>query len=124
IQDCVSGVDASNRKQSETAEGLMSRRWALMVAVTTCAFHPILALAQADPPPGFRELELALTIARAGYECPTVDHIEAANTGAPGGEALRPEVATGKNGRRFLIVTSGRRNAIPVVRPLPAAERE
>jgi len=66
------------------------------------------------------ELELALIISRAGYDCPAVDSIEVATNPQPGWEVLRPEVAVCKNGKRFIVVSSGRRNTQPVVRPLAA----
>jgi hypothetical protein len=90
--------------------------------VLALALLPATANAQAAPPPGFRELELALVIARAGYDCPAVDSIEVATNAQPGWEIVRPEVAICKNGKRFMVVSSGRRNARPVVRPLPGAE--
>jgi hypothetical protein len=89
--------------------------------VAALVFHPAAVAAQAVPPPGFHELELALTIARAGHDCPAVARVEAATSNEPGWEVLRPEVAVCRNGKRFLVVTSGRRNAQPVVRPLPAS---
>jgi len=101
------------------AEIAMSRRcvWSMIAMI----IGPAIAHAQSRPPPGFRELELALTIARAGHECPAVERIETTNSDQPGWDILRPEVAVCRNGRRFLVVTSGRRNAQPIVRPLPAA---
>jgi hypothetical protein len=107
------------RRLQQVAEAAMIRRCAwLAIAV---AVYPLAAVAQANPPPGYHELELALTIARAGHDCPTVERIEATNNDQPGWDVLRPEVAVCRNGKRFLVVTSGRRNAQPVVRPLPAA---
>lgn len=104
-------------------EAMMVRRSAWTGLAAAMLFQAIPAQSQTVPP-GFRELELALTIARAGYECPVVERIEGNSSSEPGWESLRPEVAVCKNGRRFLVVTSGRRNAQPVVRPLPAAAAE
>jgi hypothetical protein len=98
----------------------MVRQCTWLVPVTALVLYPAVAPAQAVPPPGFHELELALTISRAGHDCPAVARIEAATSSEPGWEILRPEVAVCRNGKRFLVVTSGRRNAQPVVRPLPA----
>jgi hypothetical protein len=96
----------------------MFRRRLRAALVLALALFPAIAKAQAVPPPGFRELELALIIARAGFDCPAVDSIEVATNSQPGWEILRPEVAVCKNGKRFIVVSSGRRNARPVVRPL------
>src|SRR5262245_59428633 len=91
--------------------------WTVLVLALS---GPSAAQAQATPPPGFREVELALTISKAGHDCPAVERIETTNSTEPGWDVLRPEVAVCRNGKRFLVVTSGRRNAQPVVRPLPA----
>ena len=98
----------------------MCRRRALVLLGMALGLFPAPANAEAAPPPGFRELELALIIARAGFDCPAVDSIEVATNPQPGWEILRPEVAVCKNGKRFIVVSSGRRNARPVVRPLAA----
>ena len=98
----------------------MCRARALVLLVLALGFMPATAKAQAAPPPGFRELELALIIARAGFDCPAVDSIEVATNPQPGWDVLRPEVAVCKNGKRFIVVSSGRRNTRPVVRPLDA----
>jgi hypothetical protein len=84
------------------------------------------ANAQPVPPPGFHELELAIIIARAGYDCPSVASIEVMTNPMPGWESLRPEVAVCQDGKRYLIAHSGRRgaDARPVVRPLPAPAKE
>ena len=84
----------------------MTRRrvWTLVAF----ALHPIAAGAQGMPPPGFHELELALIIARAGYDCPAVESIEVKSNPMPGWESLRPEVAVCQNGKRYLIAQSGR----------------
>ena len=96
----------------------MRRRRSRAVLVMAVVIFPAIANAQAAPPPGFRELELALIIARAGFNCPAVDSIEVATNPQPGWDVLRPEVAVCKNGKRFIVVSSGRRNTRPVVRPL------
>jgi hypothetical protein len=100
----------------------MARLW--VGTTLMLAMLPFGALAQAVPPPGFRELELALTISRAGHECPAVERIDTTSSNDPGWEILRPEVALCRNGKRFLVVTSGRRNSQPVVRPLPPSGTE
>ena len=102
----------------------MGRRCAWAVLVMALALDPVVANAQAAPPPGFRELELALIIARAGYDCPAVESVEVTSNPMPGWEVLRPEVAVCQNGKRYLVAHSGRRgaDARPVVRPLPAKE--
>jgi hypothetical protein len=102
----------------------MNRRRARAVLVMALGLLPATAKAEAAPPPGFRELELALIIARAGFDCPAVDSIEVTTNPQPGWEILRPEVAVCKNGKRFMVVTSGRRNTRPVVRPLSEPGRE
>src|SRR5882672_7096480 len=96
----------------------MRRRRSRAVLVMALMLLPATAKAQTPPPPGFRELELALIIARAGFDCPAVEGIEVTTNPQPGWEILRPEVAVCKNGKRFMVVTSGRRNTRPVVRPL------
>jgi hypothetical protein len=96
----------------------MRRRRSRAVLVMALVFFPAIANAQAAPPPGFRELELALIISRAGFDCSAVDSIEVATNSQPGWDVLRPEVAVCKNGKRFIVVSSGRRNTRPVVRPL------
>lgn len=92
-------------------------------ALLALLLAPAAAQGEAVRPPGLRELELALIIARAGYDCPVVESVEVLTNPMPGWESLRPEVALCKNGRRFLIAQSGRSggNIRPVVRPLPAA---
>ena len=98
----------------------MRRQCWRAVLVMALGLFPATVKAEAAPPPGFRELELALIIARAGYDCPAVDSIEVSINPQPGWEILRPEVAVCKNGKRFIVVSSGRRNTRPVVRPLAA----
>jgi hypothetical protein len=95
-------------------------------AVMALALSPMAASAQVAPPPGFHELELAIIIARAGYDCPVVESFEVTTNPMPGWESLRPEVAICQNGKRYLIAHSGRRgaDARPVVRPLPAPAKE
>jgi hypothetical protein len=73
-------------------------------------------------PLGAHELELAQIIRQAGYDCRAVESINISPNPDPAFAALRPEVATCSNGKKFLIVRSGRGgvNARPVVRPLPS----
>ena len=96
----------------------MFRRCSRAVVVMALVSFAAIAKAQTTTPPGFRELELALIIARAGFDCSAVDSIEVATNPQPGWDVLRPEVAVCKNGKRFIVVSSGRRNTKPVVRPL------
>jgi hypothetical protein len=82
---------------------------------------PVLAAAQATPPPGSRERELAQIIRQAGYDCGAVERIDVAPSPDVGLEGFRPEVALCTNGKKFLIAKGGRggANARTVVRPLP-----
>ena len=82
---------------------------------------PTLANAQSGSAPGSRERELAQIIREAGYECSQVESITNAPAPPPGWESLRPEIATCRNGKRFLVTKSGRSggNLRPVVRPMP-----
>jgi hypothetical protein len=77
------------------------------------------AQGQTDPRPDFHERELALIIASAGHDCPQIESVSSPENNEPGWNVLRPEVVVCRNGNRFMIVTSGRRNALPIVRPLP-----
>jgi len=81
-----------------------------------------MAAAQAPSPPGFHERELAQIIRQAGYDCREVESIEIKVSPDPAFDSLRPEVATCKSGKKFLVTKSGRggRNARPIVRALPA----
>jgi len=81
---------------------------------------PTLANAQSGSPPGSRERELAQIIREAGYDCSQVASITNAPEPPPGWESLRPEIATCRNGKSFLVTKSGRRNVRPVVRPIPS----
>jgi hypothetical protein len=80
------------------------------------------AIANAQSGSGNRERELAQIIREAGYDCSQVDSITNAPEPPPGWESLRPEIATCRNGRRFLVTKSGRSggNLRPVVRPMPS----
>ena len=78
------------------------------------------AQAQPDLPPDTRERELALIIASESHDCPQIESISSPENNEPGWNILRPEVVVCRNGKRFMIVTSGRRNARPIVRPLPS----
>jgi hypothetical protein len=91
----------------------------------TLALSSALAAAQANPPPGFHERELAQIIRQAGHDCRAVESIEIAPNPDGGLESFRPEVVLCTNGKRFLVVKGGRGgpNARPVVRPLPAESR-
>ena len=102
----------------------MGRRRARAVVVMALVLFPAIAKAQTTAPPGFRELELALIISRAGFDCSAVDSIEVATNPQPGWDVLRPEVAVCKNGKRFIVVSSGRRNTKPIVRPLAEPGRD
>jgi hypothetical protein len=81
-----------------------------------------IASAQIGTAPGVYQLELAQLIRQAGYDCRAVEKINVSPSLDPAFATLRPEVATCSNGKKFLIVRSGRGgvNAKPVVRPLPA----
>jgi uroporphyrinogen-III synthase len=80
------------------------------------------ARAQVTTSPAPRERELAQTIRQAGFDCRAVENIAVVPNPDPAFETLRPEVATCNNGKKYLIVKSGRggMNARPIVRPLPA----
>src|SRR5262245_60277834 len=81
---------------------------------------PTIANAQSGSTPTYRERELAQIIREAGYDCSQVDSITNAPEPPPGWESLRPEIATCRNGKRFMVTKSGRRNVRPVVRPMPS----
>ena len=92
----------------------------VLAAAFICLCLPTIANAQSAP--GNRERELAQIIREAGYDCSQVDSITSAPEPPPGWESLRPEIATCRNGRRFLVTKSGRSggNLRPVVRPMPS----
>ena len=100
----------------------MSRRPELALLALPLTICPPMALAQAPSPPGVHERELAQIIRQAGYDCREVESIEVKVSPDPAFDSLRPEVATCKNGKKFLVTKSGRggRNARPIVRALPA----
>src|SRR5262245_19021654 len=81
-----------------------------------------IANAQNAAPPGAHQIELAPAIRQAGYECRAVDSISISPSPDPAFATLRPEVVSCSNGKKYLIVKSGRGgvNARPIVRPLPA----
>jgi hypothetical protein len=83
---------------------------------------PAIANAQSGSASGYRERELAQIIREAGYDCSQVESITDAPAPPPGWESLRPEIATCRNGKRFLVTKSGRSggNLRPVVRPMPS----
>lgn len=87
-----------------------------------CVCLPTIANAQGESASGYRERELAQIIREAGYDCSQVESITNAPTPPPGWESLRPEIATCRNGKRFLVTKSGRSggNLRPVVRPMPS----
>src|SRR5262245_59740019 len=94
---------------------------AALATALMCMCLPTIANAQSGSAPGNRERELAQIIREAGYDCAQVDSITNAPTPPPGWESLRPEIATCRNGKRFLVTKSGRSggNLRPVVRPMP-----
>src|SRR5262249_61474714 len=98
------------------AQGLLTGFAAALVCL------PTIANAQGGPAPGFRERELAQIIREAGYDCSQVESITSAPAPPPGWESLRPEIATCRNGKKFLVTKSGRSggNLRPVVRPMPS----
>jgi hypothetical protein len=100
----------------------MSRRAQLALLALPLAVCPPIAVAQTPSPPGAHERELAQIIRQAGYDCREVESIEVTVNPDPAFDSLRPEVATCKNGKKFLVAKSGRggRNARPIVRALPA----
>jgi hypothetical protein len=94
----------------------------LVIALATALLcSPTIADGQSGSAPGYRERELAQIIREAGYDCSQVESIADAPVPPPGWESLRPEIATCRNGRRFLVTKSGRSggNLRPVVRPMP-----
>jgi hypothetical protein len=86
---------------------------------TALIFGTAAAQAQANRPDS-HERELAQIITSAGHDCPQIESISTPQNSEPGWDVLRPEVVVCRNGKRFMIVTSGRRNALPIVRPLPS----
>jgi hypothetical protein len=100
----------------------MPRQPQLALLALPLAVCPSIAVAQTPSPPGVHERELAQIIRQAGYDCGEVESIEITVNPDPAFDSLRPEVATCKNGRKFLVAKSGRggRNARPIVRALPA----
>src|SRR5262244_2551785 len=100
----------------------MSKRPQLELVLLPLVVGWPIAVAQAPSPPGVHERELAQIIRQAGYDCREVERIEVTVSPDPAFESLRPEVATCKNGKKFLVARSGRGgvNARPIVRPLPA----
>jgi hypothetical protein len=82
-----------------------------------------MANAQNAPPPHYLEHELAQIIRQSGYDCREVESMETTAASDPGWESFR--VAPCKNGKRFLLMKSGRSdvNARPIVSPLPTDQR-
>jgi hypothetical protein len=93
----------------------------LVALAVALACLPTVAKAQGGSTPVPRERELAQIIREAGFDCSQIESITNAPTPPPGWEGLRPEIATCRNGKRFLITKSGRSggNLRPVVRPMP-----
>jgi hypothetical protein len=89
--------------------------------VLSIASCPTVSSAQIATPPLVHQRELAQMIRQAGYDCRAVESINTSPNPDPAFETLRPEVATGSNGKKFLVVKSGRGgvNARPIVRPMP-----
>src|SRR5262245_50605074 len=107
--------------------GLRLQAQLFILASIAVATLPATAGAQtpSSPPsdsrrPDSHERELALIIASAGHNCPQIESVSSPENSEPGWNILRPEVVVCRNGNRFMIVTSGRRNALPIVRPLPS----
>ena len=94
----------------------------LVALAVAMACLPMVAKAQSGSTPVLRESELAQIIREAGFDCSQIESITNAPTPPPGWEGLRPEIATCRNGKRFLITKSGRSggNLRPVVRPMPS----
>jgi hypothetical protein len=94
----------------------------MFAAALVCLCLPTVGSAQGESASGYRERELAQIIRDAGYDCSQVESITNAPTPPPGWESLRPEIATCRNGKRFLVTKSGRSggNTRPVVRPMPS----
>jgi hypothetical protein len=99
---------------------LQARLFYLVTIAAASLSGSAVAQAQADPRPDSHERELALIIASEGHDCPQIESISSPQNNEPGWNILRPEVVVCRNGKRFMIVTSGRRNARPIVRPLPS----
>src|SRR5215510_5335489 len=97
-------------------QGLLARLAAALICL------PTIANAQGGSTPGSRERELAQIICEAGYDCSQVESVTNAPAPPPGWESLRPEIATCRNGKKFLVTKSGRSggNLRPVVRPMPS----
>jgi hypothetical protein len=93
-----------------------------LLAGLAAALICLSTIANAQSGSGNRERELAQIIREAGYDCSQVDSITNAPESPPGWESLRPEIATCRNGRRFLVTKSGRSggNLRPIVRPMPS----
>src|SRR5262252_2486133 len=107
---------------TSTLEAIMFEQRLLAGLAAALIWLPIIANAQSGSAPGSRERELAQIIREAGYECSQVESITNAAAPPPGWESLRPEIATCRNGKRFLVTKSGRSggNLRPVVRPMPS----
>ena len=84
-------------------------------------FGTTIATAQIVAPPRAHQLELAQIIRQAGYECRAVESIDTQPSPDPAFATMLPEIATCSNGKKFLVVKSGRGgvNARPIVKLLP-----
>jgi hypothetical protein len=84
-------------------------------------FGATIATAQIAAPPRAHQVELAQIIRQAGYECRAVESVYTQPNPDPAFATLLPEVATCSNGKKFLVVKSGRggANARPIVKLLP-----
>jgi hypothetical protein len=100
----------------------MFARYPNALFVLSIASCPTISGAQVTAPPLAHQLELAQMIRQAGYDCRAVESVNTSPSPDPAFETLRPEVATCSNGKKFLVVRSGRggANARPTVRPMPA----
>ena len=96
-------------------------RYPRALFVLSIASCPTISNAQTAIPPLVHQLELAQMIRQAGYDCRAVERVNTSPSPDPAFETLRPEVATCSNGKKFLVVRSGRGgpNARPIVRPMP-----
>src|SRR5258706_13244994 len=84
----------------------MSRRPELALLALPLVVFPRMAAAQAPSTPGVHERELAQIIRQAGYDCREIESIEVKVSPDPAFDSLRPEEATCKNGKKFLVAKS------------------
>jgi hypothetical protein len=95
--------------------------WRVVSIVLLIPFGATIATAQIAAPPRAHQVELAQIIRQAGYECRAVESVYTQPNPDPAFATLLPEVATCSNGKKFLVVKSGRggANASPIVKLLP-----